>query len=160
MHLENKTPYAMSWIFSLFYSWHFSQVMGLHILAGTNLKQSECVLCLNLLVVSTFYIGSLAEKSCIQMLLSPGKSGWHMQQHSAKLNEATNKNTMLRRKKTMSIIFNHLYIRSKGLCDLKTLYYQTGQTSKPVAVCILILYAKYKVYVVWNIPERGIPLHL
>ena len=83
-----------------------------------------------------------------------------MQQHSAKLNEAANKNTMLRRKKTMSIIFNHLYIRSKGLCDLKTLYYQTGQTSKPVAVCILILYAKYKVYVVWNIPERGIPLHL
>ena len=70
-----------------------------------------------------------------------------MQQPSAKQNEASNKNTMLRRRKTMSIIFNHLYIRPKGLCDLKTLYYQTGQTSKRVAVSVLILYAKYKVYV-------------
>ena len=35
-----------------------------------------------------------------------------------------------------------------GLCDLKTLYYQTGQTSKRVAVSVSILYAKYKVYVV------------
>ena len=56
-------------------------------------------------------------------------SSWH-----ASTPEATNKNTMLRRKKTMSIIFNHLYIRSNGLCDLKTLYYQTRQTSKRVAV--------------------------
>ena len=47
-----------------------------------------------------------------------------MQQPSAKQNEASNKNTMLRRRKTMSIIFNRLYIRSKGLYDLKTLYYQ------------------------------------
>ena len=48
----------------------------------------------------------------------------------------------------MSIIFNCLYVRSNGLCDLKTLYYQTGQTSKRVAVSVLISYAKYKVYVV------------
>ena len=48
----------------------------------------------------------------------------------------------------MSITFNRLYIRSKGLCDLKTLYYQTGQTPKRVAVSVLISYAKYKVYVV------------
>ena len=46
-----------------------------HILAGTNLKQSECVLSLNLLVVSTFYISSLAGASCIEMLLSRGKLG-------------------------------------------------------------------------------------
>ena len=44
-------------------------------LAGTNLKQSECVLSLNLLVVSTFYISSFAGTSCIEMLLSPGKLG-------------------------------------------------------------------------------------
>ena len=44
----------------------------------------------------------------------------------------------------MSIIFNHFYIRSKGLCDLKTLYYQTGQTSN--RVCIKIV--RIKVYVV------------
>ena len=31
MHFENKTSYTMSWIFSLFYSWHFSQVLDLHI---------------------------------------------------------------------------------------------------------------------------------
>ena len=67
-----------------------------------------------------------------------------MQQHSAKQNEASNKNTMLRRRKTMSITFNRLYIRSNGFCDLKTLYYQTRQTSKRVAIS----YAKYKVYVV------------
>ena len=41
----------------------------------TNLKQSECVLSLNLLIVSTFYISSLAGTSCIKMLLSPGKLG-------------------------------------------------------------------------------------
>ena len=75
MHLENKTSYAMSWIFSLCCSRLFSQVLGLHILAGTTLKQSECVLSLNLLVVSTFYISNLARKSCIKMPLSPGKSG-------------------------------------------------------------------------------------
>ena len=46
-----------------------------HILAGTNLIQSECVLSLNLLVVSTFYIRSLAGTSCIEMRLSPGKLG-------------------------------------------------------------------------------------
>ena len=46
-----------------------------HILAGTNLKQSECVLSLDLLVASTFYINSLAGTSCIEMLLSPGKLG-------------------------------------------------------------------------------------
>ena len=51
----------------------------------------------------------------------------------------------------MSIIFNHLYIRSKGLCDLKTHYYQTGQTSRRVAVSVFILYAKYKVYVITNL---------
>ena len=54
----------------------------------------------------------------------------------------------------MSIIFNHLYIISKGLCDLKTHYYQnyqTGQTSRRVAVSVLILYAKYKVYVITNL---------
>ena len=71
-----------------------------------------------------------------------------MQQPSAKQNEASNKNTMLRRKKTMSIIFYHLYIRSMSLYDLKTLYYQTRQTSKRVAVSVLKSYAKYKVYVV------------
>ena len=71
-----------------------------------------------------------------------------MQQPSAKQNEASNKNTMLRRRKTMSIIFDRLYIRSNGLCDLKTLYYQTRHTSKRVAISVLILYAKYKVYVV------------
>ena len=48
----------------------------------------------------------------------------------------------------MSIISNHLYIRIKGLCDLKTLYYQTGQTLKRVVVTVLKSYAKYKVYVV------------
>ena len=53
----------------------FSQVLGLHILVGTTLKQSERVLSLNLLVVSTFCISNLARKSCIKMLLSPGKSG-------------------------------------------------------------------------------------
>ena len=58
------------------------------------------------------------------------------------------KRAMLRRRKTMSIIFNRLYIRSNGLYDLKTLYYQTRQTSKRVAVSVLISYAKYKVYVV------------
>ena len=35
-----------------------------------------------------------------------------------------------------------------GLYDLKTLYYQTEQTSKRVAVSVLKSYAKYKVYVV------------
>ena len=35
-----------------------------------------------------------------------------------------------------------------GLGDLKTLYYQTGQTSKRVPVSVLISYAKYKIYVV------------
>ena len=71
-----------------------------------------------------------------------------MQQHSAKQKEASNKNTMLRRKKTMSIIFNHLYIRSNGLCDLKTLYYQRRQTYIE-ACCRTVLksYAKYKVYI-------------
>ena len=112
----------------------------MHILAGKNLQQSECVVSLNLLVVSTFYMSSLAGKSCIKMLLSPGKLGQDMQvmqQHSPKQNEASNKNTMLRRKKLyMLIIFYHLYIRSKGSCDLKTLYYQTGQTSKRVAVSV------------------------
>ena len=72
-----------------------------------------------------------------------------MQQHSAKQDEASNENTILRRKKLcMSIIFNHLYIRSTGLCDLKTLYYQTGQSSKRFDVSVLKSYAKYKVYVV------------
>ena len=53
----------------------FSGIGFAHILAGTNLKQSECVLSLNLLVVSTFYISSLAGKSCMKMLLSPGMLG-------------------------------------------------------------------------------------
>ena len=35
----------------------------------------------------------------------------------------------------MSISFDHSYIKSTGLCDLKTLYYQTGQTSKRAARC-------------------------
>ena len=30
-----------------------------------------------------------------------------------------------------------MYIRSTGLCDLETLYYQTRQTSKRVAVSVL-----------------------
>ena len=48
-------------------------------------------------------------------------------------------------KKTMSIIFNHLYIRSKSLCDVKTLYYQTRQTSKRVAVSALKSHADFKI---------------
>ena len=53
----------------------FSGIGFAQILAGTNLKQSECVLSLNLLVVSTFCISSLAGKSYIKMLLSPEKLG-------------------------------------------------------------------------------------
>ena len=40
----------------------------------------------------------------------------------------------------MSVTFNHLYIRSNVLCDLKTLYYQTRQNIKACGrVCINIV---------------------
>ena len=87
-----------------------------------------------------------AESWKVRLTYASNATAFTLQQNKTKL--AILKNTMLRRRKTMSIIFNRLYIRSNGLCDLKTLYYQTRQTSKHVAVSVLILYAKYKVYVV------------
>ena len=74
-----------------------------------------------------------------------------MQQPSAKQNEASNKDTMLRRKKTMSIIIYHLYIRSKGLCDLKTLYYHLSNRTNMEAccrICIKIVRKIQSIYVV------------
>ena len=66
-----------------------------------------------------------AESWKVRLTYASNPTAYTLQQNKTKL---AIKIQCSKEKKTMSIIFNHLYIRSKGLCDLKTHYYQTGQS--------------------------------
>ena len=140
MHLENKTSYAMSWIFSL----QLTFLPGIGFAHTGRYKPKTKRVCT--LFKSSGSIYFLHKQLSRKELHKDAAESWKVWLTYAtafsKTKRSEEKN-YAQKKKTMSIILNHLYIRSKGLCDLKTLYYQTRQISKRVAVSVRTQNTKY-----------------